>query len=449
MILRKIWQELEAFRSKGGKEALLLDGARQVGKTYIVRRYAERYYKNYVEINFIKNEAARKLFEGIWNEKEFFVKLSALTEVQCNPGETLVFFDEVQVCPEVVTYIKFLVDDGRFHYILSGSLLGVELKDIRSAPVGYLREVKMFPLDLEEFSAAVGLRADVLSSVREHIEKKEKIDARVHEKMMKVFRLYLVVGGMPAAVQAYLDTQNIQSVIREQKGILAEYRKDATRYDEGEKMRILRVMEILPSELNRENKRFYASDIKKGEKFERVEDNFVWLAKAGIALPVYNVDLPRIPLELAKKSNLFKLFMNAVGLLAAQYMDGIQLEILNGNLDVNFGAVFENFVAEELTAHGYDKLYYFNSKKHGEVDFLVEKGGAVLPLEVKSGSGYKSHAALDNMMAVPDYGLENAVVYNTQGEIEDSDRVAYLPIYALMFLSHDALPTSAVYKLDL
>ena len=221
MILRKIWQELDAFRSKGGKEALLLDGARQVGKTYIVRRYAERYYKNYVEINFIKNEAARKLFEGIWNEKEFFVKLSALTEVQCDPGETLVFFDEVQVCPEVVTYIKFLVDDGRFHYILSGSLLGVELKDIRSAPVGYLREVKMFPLDLEEFSAAVGLRADVLSYVREHVEKKEKIDALVHEKMMKVFRLYLVVGGMPAAVQAYLDTQNIQSVVREQKGILA------------------------------------------------------------------------------------------------------------------------------------------------------------------------------------------------------------------------------------
>ena len=189
--------------------------------------------------------------------------------------------------------------------------------------------------------------------------------------------------------------------------------------------------------------------IKKGEKFERVEDNFVWLAKAGIALPVYNVDLPRIPLELAKKSNLFKLFMNDVGLLAAQYMDGIQLEILNGNLDVNFGAVFENFVAEELTAHGYDKLYYFNSKKHGEVDFLVEKGGAVLPLEVKSGSGYKAHAALDNMMAVPDYGLENAVVYNTQGRIEDLGRVACLPIYALMFLSRDALPANAVYKLDL
>ena len=175
----------------------------------------------------------------------------------------------------------------------------------------------------------------------------------------------------------------------------------------------------------------------------------LFVQKAGIAFPVYNVDLPRVPLELAKKSNLFKLFMNDVGLLAAQYMDGIQLEILNGNLDVNFGAVFENFVAEELTAHGYDKLYYFNSKKHGEVDFIVEKGGVALPLEIKSGSDYKAHAALDNMMDVPDYGLKNAVVYNAQGEIEDLERVVYLPIYALMFLSHDALPTDAVYKLDL
>ena len=447
MISRKIWQELDVFRSKGGKEALLLDGARQVGKTYIVRRYAEENYKNFVEINFIKNPTAKTLFDGVWDEREFFVKLSALTSQHLVAGETLVFFDEVQVCPEVVTYIKFLVDDGRFHYILSGSLLGIELRDVRSAPVGYLREVRMFPLDLEEFAKAVGLKDEILSYVREHVDRGETIDALVHEKMMKVFRLYLVVGGMPAAVQAYLDTQNIQDVVREQKGILAEYRKDATRYDEQEKMRILRVMDLLPSELNRENKRFFASDIKKGEKFDRVEDNFLWLAKAGIALPVYNVDLPRVPLELARKANLLKLFMNDVGLLAAQYMDGIQLEILNGRLSVNFGAVFENFVAEELAAHGYEHLYYFNSKKHGEVDFLIERKGSALPIEVKSGSDYRQHAALDNMMGVPDYGLAQAAVYTVHNEI-GGDRVSYQPIYALMFLEHDSLPKDAVYRLD-
>lgn len=448
MISRKIWNELQNFRSKNGKEALLLDGARQVGKTYIVRRFAEQHYKNFIELNFIKNPAAKMLFEGVWDEKEFFVKLSALTSQPLVSGETLVFFDEVQDCPEVVTYIKFLVDDGRFHYILSGSLLGIELKDVRSAPVGYLREIKMFPLDFEEFARAVGLKDEILSYVREHVEKSETINALVHEKLMKVFRLYLVVGGMPAAVQAYLDTQSIQDVVREQKSILLEYRKDATRYDEREKMKILRVMELLPSELNRENKRFFASDIKKGEKFDRVEDNFLWLAKAGIALPVYNVDLPRIPLELAKKANLLKLFMNDVGLLAAQYMDGIQLELLNGRIDINFGAVFENFVAQELTAHGYEHLYYFNSKKHGEVDFLVERGGAALPIEVKSGSDYKSHAALGNMMSVSDYGLSRAAVYTASNEIEDGP-VAYFPIYALMFLEHDSLPEGAVYRLEL
>ena len=448
MISRKIWKELQEFHSKDGKKALLVDGARQVGKTYIVRQFAKQYYKNFIELNFIKNPAARTLFEGMWDEKEFFVKLSALTSQSLVSGETLVFFDEVQDCPEVVTYIKFLVDDGRFHYILSGSLLGIELKNVRSAPVGYLREVKMFPLDFEEFARAVGLKDEILSYVREHVEKAETINALVHEKMMKVFRLYLVVGGMPAAVQAYLYTQSIQDVVREQKSILVEYRKDATRYDEREKMKILRVMELLPSELNRENKRFFASDIKKGEKFDRVEDNFLWLAKAGIALPVYNVDLPRIPLELARKANLLKLFMNDVGLLAAQYMDGIQLELLNGRIDINFGAVFENFVAQELTAHGYEHLYYFNSKKHGEVDFLVERGGVVLPIEVKSGSGYRSHTALDNMMSVTDYGLSRAVVYTAHNEIENGP-VAHFPIYALMLLEHDSLPDGAVYKLEL
>lgn len=448
MINRKILADLEAFRARNGKPAILLDGARQVGKTYIVRRFAEQYYRQFVEINFVKNPAAKSLFENVGDESEFFVKLSALTDVKLVPGETLIFFDEVQECPEVVTFIKFLVDDGRFHYVLSGSLLGVELKNVRSAPVGYLEEVKMFPLDLEEFARAVGMKDEILDYLRKRIEKQASIDPIVHEKMMKVFRLYLVVGGMPAVVQAYIDTQNIQAVVREQKGILVEYRKDATRYDESEKMRILRVLELLPSELNRENKRFYVTDIKKGEKFDRLEDNFVWLQKAGIALPVFNVDLPRVPLALAKKANLFKLFMNDVGLLAAQYMDGLQLAILNDELEINFGAVYENFVAEELTAHGYENLYYFNSKKYGEVDFLIEKNGRSLPLEIKSGADYKKHTALNNLMKVSDFGVEKAFVYSKSQTVE-AGAITYLPIYALMFEDRARLPENAGFKLDL
>lgn len=448
MISRKIWDELIDFHNQNRQEALLLDGARQVGKTYIIRAFASQYYRHFVEINFLKNPTAKSLFYGIWNENDFYIKLSYLSDSPLVPGETLIFFDEVQECPEAVTYIKFLVDAGRFRYILSGSLLGIELKSVRSAPVGYMRELTMFPLDFEEFAHAVGLSAEQLGYVRQCIEHGESIDALIHEKIMKVFRLYLVVGGMPAAVQAYLDTQNIRDVIRVQQGILAEYKKDASRYDEKNKMNIIRVMELLPSELNRENKRFYVTAIKEKEKFERLEDNFIWLDKAGIAIPVYNVDEPRIPLELAKKANLFKLFMNDVGLLAAQYMDGIQIRLLNGEIDVNFGAVFENFAAQELHAHGYRTIYYFNSKRHGEVDFLIERDGKVLPLEIKSGADYHKHAALNNMMQVQDYALEKAIVYSSYNEVKPG-RQTYLPIYALSFLHHDNLPDNLIYKLDL
>jgi len=446
MIRRKAEIEIENMKKTGFVPALLLDGARQVGKTFVVRHCAERHYKQFIEVNFIENPEAKALFQGAWNRDEFFVKLTALTNKSVRPHETLVFFDEVQECPEVVTYVKFLVDDGRCHYVLSGSLLGVELKDIRSVPVGYLREVRMFPLDFEEFVRALGVQDEVLDHVRRCCADGKSIDALVHERMMRCFRLYLVVGGMPAAVQTYLKTNDLKDVLAVQRAVLKMYAKDAAKYDSEHRMQIQRVMELIPAELNAQNKRFYVSDIKKGEKFERQEDNFVWLAKAGIALPVYNVDSPVIPLELAKKANLFKLFMNDVGLLAAQYMDGIQLKLLNGELDVNFGAVFENFVAQELSAHGYEKLYFFNSKKHGELDFLVTRNQKVLPLEIKSGADYKSHAALDAMMKVRDFALEEARVYGDFPAVE-AGCVSYYPIYALMYLLNDVLPERMVYPL--
>jgi len=448
MIIRKIWRELDIFREKNGSEALLLDGARQVGKTYIVRKYAEANYKSFIEINFIKNPTAKSLFDGLWDENDFFVKLSALTTVSLIPHDTLIFFDEVQACPEVVTYIKFLVDDGRFHYILSGSLLGIELKDVRSAPVGYMREVRMFPLDLQEFACAVGVQDSVLSYVKDRLEHGQSIDKLVHAKLMKVFRLYLVVGGMPAVVAAYLKNQNIQDVIREQTAILTEYRRDASKYDKKDKLHIIRVLELLPSELNRENKRFYVTDIKEHEKYSRVSDDFIWLTNAGIAIPVHNVDSPRLPLELAKKANLFKLFLNDVGLLSSMYMDGLQLKILNGQIDVNFGAVYENFAAQELTAHGHVDLYYFNSKKHGEIDFLLERDGEALPIEIKSGADYKLHRALDNMMGVADYHLQRAMVYNTSETVERG-RITYLPIYALMYLERNRMTRETIFRIDI
>lgn len=445
MLKRKIESELESFYSGGERSALLLTGARQVGKTFVIRETAKRHYRHVVEINFIKNPKAKMLFADTTSEKDFFVLLSALVGVTLVPGETLVFFDEVQECREVVTFIKFLVDDGRFRYVLSGSLLGVELEDLRSAPVGYLRELDMYPLDFEEFIWANGVEGDAISLVKERCADGGEIPAVLHERLMRLFRLYLVVGGMPAVVQAYVDTNDISQVVRVQKSIIVEYHKDASKYDKASKMRIVRTLELIPPELNRENKRFYVTDLKSREKFERLEDNFVWLDKAGIAIPVYNVDLPVSPLELAKKANLFKLFMNDVGLLAYQYAGGIQMELLSGNLDTNFGAVYENFVAQELRAHGYANIYYFNSKRHGEVDFLVEAAKGALPVEVKSGKDFRTHRALDNMMSVVEYGLSNARVLCVSPKVE-LGKVSYLPIYATMFIMRDPLPDKLIYS---
>lgn len=446
MIHRKIESELDAFLSRNGKEALLVSGARQVGKTFIIREFARRHYANFVEINFIKNPDAKALFAATTSEHEFFALLSTVTDVPLVPHKTLIFFDEVQACPEAVTFIKFLVDNGQFHYILSGSLLGVELKDIRSAPVGYLREVTMYPLDFEEFIRANGVGDETIELVRDRCQNGGAIPSLIHDRLMKLFRLYLVVGGMPAVVQSYLDTNDLREVMRIQQAIVTEYKKDASRYDAAERMKIVRVLELIPAELNRPNKRFFLNDIKENIKFNRLEDNFVWLDKAGIAIPVFNVDAPTQPLELAKKANLFKLFLNDVGLLASLYAEGIQLRILTKDEVINYGAIYENFVAQELRAHGYRTIYYFNSKKHGEVDFLIESEGHVLPLEIKSGKDYKKHAALDNMLSVKDYALTNAHVLSDNPNIEKGT-VSYFPIYTTLFLQHNPLPDRLIYKI--
>ena len=439
MLSRKIDRKLDEFFELNRREAILIDGARQVGKTWSIRAFGRRHFKHVVEINFIKTQGAKALFAGVLNESDLLVKISALTEEEMVPGETLIFFDEVQECPEIVTYIKFLVDDGSYRYVLSGSLLGVELKDLRSAPVGYLREIKMYPLDFEEFLFALGLKRDIFEHVKSRFEQSQTVDPVVHDKLKGLFRTYLVVGGMPAAVDTFIRTKNISNVVDVQKGILDEYRKDATKYDLRDKLKILNVLDLIPEELNRPNKRFIVSELKSGSRYEREEGTFLWLEKAGIALPVRSVADPRVPLRLSRRSNFFKLFMNDVGLLSALYMDGIQHRILSDETDVNFGSVYENFVAQELTAHGF-RLYYFNSEDRGaEVDFLIEKDGKVLPIEVKSGKNYKTHASLDHLLSVAEYGIERSLVVSNANS-SDVEAIRYRPVYSLMFLEHDGLP---------
>lgn len=441
MIFRKITKELEDWNALRSKEALLIDGARQVGKTFIIREFARQHFKSVVELNFLKNRKLKKLFAEVADEQEVLTRLSAVAGEKLIPNETLVFFDEIQECPEAVTYIKFLVDEGHYRYVLSGSLLGVELKDVRSVPVGYLRELTMYPVDFEEFVRAMGLPDEVFGHVKTRFREMKPVDPVVNDRMRKLFALYLVVGGMPAAVQAYLDTHNIADVVKVQKGILVEYRKDAAKYDKKHKLQIHRVIDLIPEELGKKNKRFFMSDLKSGGRYERLEGNFVWLKESGIGLPCTAVDDPKVPLRLSQDSGFFKLFANDVGLLSAMYMDGIQFRILSGETNINEGAIYENFVAQELRAHGFD-LHYFASDDIGEVDFIIQLDGKSVPVEAKSGRHYKTHAALDRLLGNEGYGIRHSLVlsdYNVSRE----EKIDYLPVYMVMFLEHDRLPDNA------
>ncbi|MGN0189402.1 MAG: ATP-binding protein [Candidatus Cryptobacteroides sp.] len=373
--------------------------------------------------------------------------MSAFTNQPLIKNETIIFFDEVQKCPEIVTAIKFLVDDGRYRYIMSGSLLGVELNNLRSVPVGYMCIKDMYPLDLEEFMWAIGVNEAVIDALKKSFESGEPVDEFVHKKMMEVFRLYLIVGGMPAAVMSYKDNNNLQDVIESQKEIIRLYRKDISQYDEKRQLRIKEVFDLIPSELNSKSKRFYIKSLNEKARAEMYQDEFLWLKDAGAGIPVYNVEEPKSPLKLARSRNLFKLFSNDVGLLASQYSDGIQLKILTGNDTVNFGAVYENAVAQELLAHGFENLYYYNNKKRGEVDFVIEYDGNVFPIEVKSGKDYTRHRALNNILGCPDYTIPKAIVL-CNDNLSGDGIVRYLPVYMMMFIHKDK-KTDIKFNLDL
>lgn len=444
MLKRKIDNYLRSYYETT-RNALLVTGARQTGKTYSIRQFAKT-FKSFVEINFIEMPEAVELFKGAKNSSDILLRLSAITSVSLIKGETLVFFDEVQQCPDIVTAIKFLVDDGSFRYILSGSLLGVELKDLRSEPVGYMGVKEMYPLDFEEFISCVGINDVVIESLREAWQNRSPVDAFIHGKMMDLFRLYLIVGGMPAAVSKYIESNNLQEVMAVQQDIIRLYKRDISQYDPDNKLYIEEIFNLIPPELNAKNKRFILKRLNEHTKFDRVENSFLWLTNAGVALPVYNVEEPKTPLLLSRSRNLFKLFQSDIGLLASQYAEGIQMRIIKGEKDINFGSIYENAVAQELVAHGVTP-YYYNNKKRGELDFVIELGGKVLPIEVKSGKDYETHRALSNIMDCSEYNLSEALVLNNEN-LRVAGKVVYAPIYMMMFLEkNNTAPT--FYKVDL
>jgi hypothetical protein len=387
-----------------------------------------------------------ELFSGAKNSEDILLRLSALTSKPLIKGETLIFFDEVQCCPDIVTAIKFLVEEGSYRYILSGSLLGVELHDLRSEPVGYMGVKEMFPLDFEEFITNLGVNSEVIAAIKRAWTTRQPVDGFIHKKLMELFRLYLIIGGMPAAVNSYIESNNLQNVTAIQQDILRMYKRDIAQYDKANKLYINEIFDLIPPELNAKNKRFILKSLNENAKLSRYENSFLWLKDAEVAIPVYNIEEPKAPLLLARSRNLFKLFQNDIGLLAAQYANGIQLKIISGANDINYGAIYENAVAQELMAHGITP-YYYNNKKRGEVDFIVEINGKVVPIEVKSGKDYTSHRALSNILACDEYDMPEAIVLNNEN-LKVEGKITYAPVYMTMFLKEE-LQAPTIYKVDI
>ncbi|MCD8205909.1 MAG: AAA family ATPase [Clostridia bacterium] len=443
---RLIMKDIKKWFDENLKTCLLIDGARQVGKTYVVREFAKRYCKNFIEINFLDNSDARTLFKTAKNAEEILRDLDVLFPGKLVPDETLIFLDEVQECMEIVTAVKFLVEDGNYRYILSGSLLGVKYQNVKSIPVGYMQIFRMYPMNFIEFLMAYGLNDDVLKYLRKCFNDVKQPDEVIHERIMSLFRQFLIVGGMPAAVQRYLETNKFSSVKEIHEYIFDTYRADIAKYDRNKKPQIIDVYERIPDELRSQNKRFNYSSLNIPGKTNFVENTFLWLTHAGVAIPVYNVEEPKYPLRMSASRSLLKLFMNDVGLLNFAYFnDNIQFKILSDSSGVNFGAVYENFVAEELTCNGVTP-YYYKSNKLGELDILAEINGKVLPLEIKSGKDYHRHNALNNVLSVRNYDIEKAYVLNCSGKIEKKDRIIYMPVYMAAFIKNNPPADMSVEK---
>ena len=446
MLQRKITKTIEEFYKNNPHKALMIIGARQVGKSYIIEQFANAHFESVIKMDFIENPDYVPLFENAQGADEIMLRFSALFGDRMIPGKTIIFFDEVQECKELITQIKYLVQDGKYSFILSGSLLGTVFKDIVSAPVGYMDIITMYPLDFEEFAWANNVGAKVIDALRDSFEQKKPADPFIHERMIALFELYLIVGGMPEAVSAYLETKNLRQVADTQNTIIRLYKRDISKYDEKDRLYLNEIFDLIPSELNDKNKRFILKNLNEKARFDKYYDSFLWLKNAGVALPANVVDEPRVPLLLSKTQNLFKLFSNDVGLLAAQYGNEIQIRILQHETTINFGSIYENVAAEELTAHGYS-LYYYNSKKFGELDFVIEEDGKVLPIEIKSGKDYYRHHAMDKVLDLPEYGINEGYVF-CNGNIEIVGKVTYFPVYMLMFLQKKEIPKEILFKSD-
>ncbi|NMM93291.1 ATP-binding protein [Bifidobacterium oedipodis] len=435
MLRRKALERFRFWKEHKTKQALLVTGARQVGKSTLIRAFAEESYDHVVMFDLVDNMRARDSFAQAQSAQDLELRMSVMSDVDMVPGSTVVIVDEVQECPQIVTFIKYLVDKGNYDFILSGSMLGVALDNIRSIPVGYLTEVRMFPMDFEEFCWANGVPETAFDMLRQCVSQRKPIADYLHNRFADLFKRYLLVGGMPDAVNAFLQSNDIGQVRIIQNDLRRYYREDISKYAPKDRRLVIQnIYDLVPSELLHSGRRFHLGSIEGVKRFTQVQDEFLWLTNAGVALAQYNIAELAHPFLLSENRNKIKLFYSDVGLLTGAYSKEASRDILDDNPSVNLGSTYENFVVQELAAHGFQTRYY-QSKAIGEIDAAIERAdGTVVVFEVKSGRSYKSHAALDNALASTNCHVDEAyVLYN--GNVEASGSIMYIPVYAVGLFS--------------
>ena len=440
MLYRKITSYIEEYLKSDTDKILILEGARQVGKSFSIREVGQRLYSNYVEINFVEDDEGRKLFKNIHTKEDFYLTLSMVAGDRLSGrDDTLVFLDEVQHYPQYLTMLKFLREDGRYRYIASGSLLGLTLQDTTSIPVGSIIRKEMFQLDFEEFLIANGFGTEAIAMMRRNYENRQSLSEEQHNHVLDLFRRYLLVGGLPDAVNTYLESHNIVKVREVQEGVRSLYADDASKYERehGKRLLIRRIYEMIPSQMENKKKRIVAQDIrgKEGDRFAQYQEEFEYLVSSGIALAVHAISNPRFPLSELLQKNLLKLYLNDVGLLTGLLYHNNIRPVLDDVRSINLGSVYESVVAQELRTHGH-KLFYYDNRKQGEVDYLIDDYSAmnVHPIEVKSGKDYTVHSALNNLLK---NNTAAGTVISNEREIYVDGKIIYMPIYFVMFMDAD------------
>lgn len=447
MLYRKFAAHLEQFLQNEPNKILLVNGARQIGKSYIVRYVGSRMFKNFVEINLKADKEGAGIFATVRSRDDFYLQLGALAGNKLgNNKDTLVFLDEIQSYPHLMTMLKFLNEDGRYRYIASGSELGVALTQTPSVPIGSIAIEQMYPLDFEEFLLAMGCAQATIDGVEECFKKGQSLNDSLHNYMLQQFKIYLLVGGMPDAINKFIENRNIAHVRDIQRDIHALYRIDASQYDYEKKLVIRNIYDLIPSNMEKKKKRIVVKNIegKAGHKqFSDYADEFEYLTNSGVALAVRAISNPKFPLIESESKNLLKLYLSDVGLLTnLLYATNINA-VLGDVCSVNLGSVYESVVAQELHAHGY-ALHYYDNKQRGEVDFLIDDYSTltVLPIEVKSGKDYKVHSALDKFLATTDCYITRAVVFSNEQNVHIEQGITYMPIYYVMFYKNEPVSDS-------